>query len=539
MTETQEYLLKLLEEIDDICVTNSIDYYIFAGSMLGVERNEGFLPWDDDIDIVMTKKNYDKFCEVIKSLNIKDRAFVCKDNNSDYPLHFGKYMSTTTSHLIRSLAFGNCSAGIWIDIMFVVPLPEKKKELNFVKRWFPVFCEIENEHYVEYRNHYDGFWPRYSLMKAWCTLFGRKRVLNYFKHKLTSCPEDECENYYLFHSLGSDLRVFSKSFFGKPIRREYEGLQVNVSPLNTSLCRAGYGDGWMMVPDEKDQEQHLVVQDFDIPYYKYKEDYMCFLDSNEVQNIIKKTKNLDLKNDIKRKKYYKEKYLIKAVLMEAELRKKLKENGYTASYLINNNMYEEIDKIYINYLTAQFSVGFMWWKVFIPISDINLYTILFKLICRDGMYYSANKILDLRKMDTKNVLSEELLEIDIIIKILRQISIAIWDNNDSEMAVKLIDEAEAILENKKCIDIDICKVHIELMKTNEVEKLKELKERCIDCIKEYGERGEFYKFLGDIEFKLGEYNLAITYYEKAKTSLKNGLLLLSLDKNERIIKSAK
>lgn len=91
MTEIQTYLLKLLEEIDRICISNSIDYYIFAGSMLGIERNEGFLPWDDDIDIVMTKKNYDKFCDIIEEIEFSNRTFVCIEKNKDYPLHFGKW----------------------------------------------------------------------------------------------------------------------------------------------------------------------------------------------------------------------------------------------------------------------------------------------------------------------------------------------------------------------------------------------------------------------------------------------------------------
>ena len=67
MTEVQKYLLKLVKEIDEICLANDIDYYVFAGSQLGYERNEGFLPWDDDIDLIMTQENYTS-----STLNIYD-----------------------------------------------------------------------------------------------------------------------------------------------------------------------------------------------------------------------------------------------------------------------------------------------------------------------------------------------------------------------------------------------------------------------------------------------------------------------------------
>ena len=67
MTELQKYLVSLLKEVDEICTANHIDYYIFAGSMLGAERNEGILPWDDDIDLIMTKQNYERFREIMKT----------------------------------------------------------------------------------------------------------------------------------------------------------------------------------------------------------------------------------------------------------------------------------------------------------------------------------------------------------------------------------------------------------------------------------------------------------------------------------------
>lgn len=67
MNEIQEKCLGVLIEIDRVCKMAGIEYFIYSGTLLGAVRHGGFIPWDDDIDIVMMREQYDKFadaCEV-------------------------------------------------------------------------------------------------------------------------------------------------------------------------------------------------------------------------------------------------------------------------------------------------------------------------------------------------------------------------------------------------------------------------------------------------------------------------------------------
>lgn len=66
LTETHEVSLKMLKEIDRICRKYKIKYMLDAGTLLGAVRHQGFIPWDDDADVVMTRKNYDAFMKVVK-----------------------------------------------------------------------------------------------------------------------------------------------------------------------------------------------------------------------------------------------------------------------------------------------------------------------------------------------------------------------------------------------------------------------------------------------------------------------------------------
>ncbi len=60
----QHILLRLLSIFDHICTTHNLEYWIDGGTLLGAIRHKGFIPWDDDVDVCMSEKNYSKFLEL-------------------------------------------------------------------------------------------------------------------------------------------------------------------------------------------------------------------------------------------------------------------------------------------------------------------------------------------------------------------------------------------------------------------------------------------------------------------------------------------
>ena len=59
--------MQLFREIDEICKKHNLRYVMAGGTLIGVLRNEGFIPWDDDVDIYMPKSDWDKFVEICKT----------------------------------------------------------------------------------------------------------------------------------------------------------------------------------------------------------------------------------------------------------------------------------------------------------------------------------------------------------------------------------------------------------------------------------------------------------------------------------------
>ena len=66
LTKAHQVNLKILKEIDRICRKYKIQYMLDAGTLLGAIRHQGFIPWDDDADIVVTRKNYEAFMKVVR-----------------------------------------------------------------------------------------------------------------------------------------------------------------------------------------------------------------------------------------------------------------------------------------------------------------------------------------------------------------------------------------------------------------------------------------------------------------------------------------
>ena len=89
----------ILNEIKRICVSNHIDYFLDGGSMLGAVRHQGFIPWDDDIDVGMTIKNYRKFLAIAEQELGTDFFVDNYEHNEEYALVFSKIRLKGTTYI--------------------------------------------------------------------------------------------------------------------------------------------------------------------------------------------------------------------------------------------------------------------------------------------------------------------------------------------------------------------------------------------------------------------------------------------------------
>lgn len=86
----QEAMHRILCEFDRICRRLEIPYFLFAGTLLGAVRHSGFIPWDDDLDVIMLRQDYDRFFREAPALLDRERFFLQQEFTEHWPMFFSK-----------------------------------------------------------------------------------------------------------------------------------------------------------------------------------------------------------------------------------------------------------------------------------------------------------------------------------------------------------------------------------------------------------------------------------------------------------------
>ena len=115
--------LELLDEFKNFCDTHNLRFYLFGGTLLGAIRNNGFIPWDDDIDVCMPRDDYNKFLEFYKE---NDKYFLQSTQTDKYYFyHFVKLTKKNTVYDEFMTQHLKTKKGIFIDIFPINGYPEK------------------------------------------------------------------------------------------------------------------------------------------------------------------------------------------------------------------------------------------------------------------------------------------------------------------------------------------------------------------------------------------------------------------------------
>lgn len=113
--ELKHIQLDMLKDVHAFCVNNNIKYSLAYGTLLGAVRHRGYIPWDDDIDIMMLREDYNRFVHSYDNdiYRIEDLS-----TDPDYELPYAKVEDVRT--VMKEFVNGSSSSGVYIDIFLLI-----------------------------------------------------------------------------------------------------------------------------------------------------------------------------------------------------------------------------------------------------------------------------------------------------------------------------------------------------------------------------------------------------------------------------------
>lgn len=113
LKEHQNEILTILKDVHAFCIENKITYSVAYGTLLGTIRHKGFIPWDDDIDIIIPRPDYDRFCKEYKSDRYKIST---PENNGTHMLAMSRVYDDQKTLEVSKIPWCKNAVGVWIDV---------------------------------------------------------------------------------------------------------------------------------------------------------------------------------------------------------------------------------------------------------------------------------------------------------------------------------------------------------------------------------------------------------------------------------------
>ena len=266
----QLQLEKMLHDFDEVCNKHNINWCLSGGSIIGAVRHNGFIPWDDDVDIFMTRKDYNAFRKVAID-ELGDRYILKEPGRAGYIYHFPQLqLRHTEVGAIQTTDESN--DGLFVDIFILENAPNSKfiRILHGILCSFMLFIDstvrqkLCRDHIFRYAGKDTDTVREVNKRAKFAFLFGFRKFENWLKSSdwvFAMCKNDNSK--YVVCPSGR-LHYFGEIYFREKMCRYtkhvFESHVWNIPEDYEYYLNKRYGSDYMTLPPIEKREKHLYVK---------------------------------------------------------------------------------------------------------------------------------------------------------------------------------------------------------------------------------------------------------------------------------------
>jgi len=256
LEKLQKCEFEILEEFERICKKHNLKYSLTFGTLLGAKRHQGFIPWDDDIDVMMPIDDYLKFEDIVKTELNEKFFFQNKFTDKNYYLYWNKLRMKNTVSVVRGYEQMDLNWGICIDIFPIFKKPanidEKNKQIKNLK--LSIACLESILYKYGKKENAKG---KTKMLYQILSILPRKfvnRLSEYFYKKIYKYT-GSYDGYIDYSEIFNREILISKEAFDDMESLPFNNKKFNVIKNYEDFLIQLYGD-YMKLPPKKDRVAH-------------------------------------------------------------------------------------------------------------------------------------------------------------------------------------------------------------------------------------------------------------------------------------------